>query len=355
MWLILRNKFEICNDAAVRVLGYDTQQELANTHPSALSPPMQACGTDSFTKAEEMMQIATTNGYHRFEWLHRKKNGEDFPVEVTLTAIPYGDEVGIYCVWRDISERKKVENELKEAKAAAEEANHTKSKFLALMSHELRTPLNAVIGFSELLSLQSTGPLVQKQQEIVSNIHRGGSILLNLVNDLLDFAKLESDQIVLDLQRIDLFDAVNTALSIIEKDGKDRHITVHADYDTNMPIWVYADKLRLIQSIVNICTNAVKYNHSGGNIWLEVALSSDQSTCCLSVRDDGFGIKPDQLQCIFEAFNRGNQQKSDIEGTGLGLNVTKRLIEAMRGTVHCSSKWGEGSTFSLELLTQNPV
>jgi len=354
MWLISGNKFEICNDAAVRILGYDTQEELASIHPSALSPPIQECGTDSFTKAEEMMAKATLNGYHRFEWLHRKKNGENFPVEVTLTAIPYGGDTAIYCVWRDISERRLAEKDLHEAKASAEAANRTKSKFLALMSHELRTPLNAVIGFSEFLSLQSTGPLLKKQQEIVSNIHRGGSILLNLVDDLLDFAKLENDQIEIDLQRVDVVDALNTAFSIIQNGAENKQVTIHREYTPNIPIWVCTDKLRLIQSVVNMLSNAVKYNETGGNVWLKATLNEEGTSCSISVRDDGFGIKPDQLHCIFEAFNRGNQRYSSIEGTGLGLNVTKRLVAAMGGSINCESTWGEGSSFHIELSTKYP-
>jgi PAS domain S-box-containing protein len=351
MWLILNNKFEICNDAAVAVLGYSTQQELASTHPSALSPPHQSCGTDSFAKAEQMMTAALEKGYHRFEWIHRKKDGSDFPVEVTLTAIPYEGDIGIYCVWRDISERKNAEAELKEAKLAADEANLAKSKFLALMSHELRTPLNAVIGFSEFLSMEALGPLAEKQKEVVSNIHRGGSLLLNLVNDLLDFAKLESGQFDIDIGKVDILDAVDVAISMVEKDAASREITIHWDHDPDQPIWVYGDKLRLAQSIVNIFSNAIKYNEVGGNIWIRTSPGEGDVFQTISITDDGCGIDESQFQNIFEAFDRGDQKNSHVEGTGLGLNVTKRLLEAMGGSVTCESSVGIGTTFALHLPT----
>lgn len=349
MWLILSNKFEICNDAAVNVLGYTTQEELTSTHPSALSPPLQADGADSFVKAEQMMRTALDKGYHRFEWTHRKKSGEDFPVEVTLTAIPYEGEIGIYCVWRDVSARKKIEDKLIYASDVAEEANMAKSKFLALMSHELRTPLNAVIGFSELLALQALGPLNEKQTSIVTNIHRGGTLLLNLVNDLLDFAKIESGQFDIDIQTVDPCEIVETAISIVQRDVRFNDINLHWSAETKSLRPIKADKFRAVQSMVNLLSNAIKYNESGGNLWVELLEMEKDGFLTISVEDDGCGIKSEDFENIFIAFNRGNQKHSHIEGTGLGLNVTKRLIEAMKGRVRLESTWGVGSTFLVDL------
>jgi len=170
----------------------------------------------------------------------------------------------------------------------------------------------------------------------------------------LDFAKLENDQVEIDLQHVDAVDALNTAFSIIKKDAENKQITIHRAYTPTTPIWVCADKLRLIQSVVNMLSNVVKYNETGGNIWLKATLNEEGLSCNISVRDDGFGIKPDQLDCIFEAFNRGNQRYSSIEGTGLGLNVTKRLVAAMGGSIGCESTWEEGSNFHIELSTKYP-
>lgn len=353
MWLILDNKFEICNDAAVSVLGYDTQEELASTHPSALSPPYQADGLDSFSKAEQMMAAALEKGYHRFEWTHRRKDGTDFPVEVTLTAIPYEGRTGIYCIWRDISARKDMEAALVEAKARAEEANLAKSKFLALMSHELRTPLNAVIGFSELLAAEALGPLEGKQQEIVGNIHQGGTILLNLVNDLLDFARIESGQFDMELAEIDVIGAVASSATIVADDAARCDVTIHWDQEGSEPRMARGDRLRLVQSIVNLFSNAIKYNRKGGNIWVSVEAGGAFGGMIVRVRDDGCGIKQERLSQIFDAFERGDQASGTIEGTGLGLNVSKRLLEAMGGDIRVESEPGQGSTFELHLAPAN--
>jgi len=358
MWVILNNKFEICNDAAVSVLGYESQNELTNTHPSALSPPMQPDGMDSFSKAERMMATVREKGYHRFEWAHRKKCGEDFPVEVTLTAIPYEGGAGIYCVWRDISMRKKTEAELVEAKAVADEANLAKSRFLALMSHELRTPLNAVIGFSEFLSLGTLGPLNEKQTVAVANIHKGGTLLLNLVSDLLDFAKVESGEFDICIENISLTDVVNTAVTFIEDEAKTRLVSIHWAGQSQTAGGVVlrkkaravGDKLRLIQSVVNLLSNAIKYNDVGGDVWVTLKENQASSHWIISVRDNGCGIKPTQFESIFEAFNRGDQKSSHIEGTGLGLNVAKRLLTAMGGEIQVESVAGEGTTFHLNIL-----
>lgn len=352
MWLILDNKFEICNDAAVSVLGYESQEELANTHPSALSPPIQPDGIDSFTKAEQMMTAALENGYHRFEWTHRKKDGMDFPVEVTLTSIPYDGGTGIYCVWRDISARKAMEEELVEAKAAAEAASLAKSKFLALMSHELRTPLNAVIGFSELLEAEAIGPLDKKQLEIVGNIHQGGTILLNLVNDLLDFTRVESGEFDTCTEKVNIADAITKSIAIVQDLAERRNITIHWTPEKIKLGPAQGDQLRLVQCIVNLFSNAIKYNQPGGDIWVSVRDEGDQ--CAVAVRDNGCGIKPDKIDRIFEAFERGDQSSGTIEGTGLGLNVCKRLLEAMGGSVSVESEWQKGSTFTIRLRSGEP-
>ena len=349
MWLILNKKFEICNDAAVSVLGYSSQEELASTHPSELSPPVQFDGVDSFTKAEQMMAAAVDKGYHRFEWVHRKKSGEDFPVEVTLTAIPYEGTIGIYCVWRDISLRKKIETDLVAATAAAEDANRAKSRFLALMSHELRTPLNAVIGYADLLGTEALGSLQEKQKEIVSSIHHGGTLLLNLVNDLLDFGKLESGKFEIDCSEIDAIQSIETSISMLQSECEKRDVTIHWAAQEAGSFMCVGDRLRLEQSIVNVLSNATKYNRPGGNIWVTLEHAADSNRVVISVRDDGCGIHEKDFEAIFRAFERGPQSDGNIEGTGLGLNVTKRLMEAMNGSCYFESTWGKGTTFHLAL------
>ncbi len=205
MWVIIDKNFELCNEAAVKILGYASREELQNTHPSQLSPPEQMDDRPSFEKAEEMMNLALKKGHHRFEWIHRRKNGEDFPVEVTLTRIPFAGEDAIYCVWRDITERKHAEDEAITARNAAMAANQAKSDFLSNMSHELRTPLNAIIGFSEII--KSSKEFQPEFHDYIARIGESGHHLLEIINDILDLSrieagKMEAQKLVINLRHL---------------------------------------------------------------------------------------------------------------------------------------------------------
>ncbi len=347
MWLIIDQKFEICNDAAVRTLGYKSQSELRNTHPSQLSPKYQEDGKPSFDAAEEMMTIALTKGYHRFHWTHTKKSGENFPVEVTLTKIPFQGKDAIFCVWRDITDQYNLEKELREAKINAEEASKSKSKFLSMMSHELRTPLNAVLGFSDMLKNELYGPLNEKQMGTVKSIYQGGELLLHLVDDLLSMAKIDQGEINLNIEHNNASEIVKNSINLVEKLANDSQITLHCEDIPDDLNCLYADRVRAEQILVNLLTNAIKYNQPGGNIWISV--DKNNSYTRFSVEDDGKGIQRDHAKQIFEPFYRGEQTTSGIEGTGLGLPICRRLSIEMNGECDFESVYGQGSVFWLDL------
>ncbi len=348
MWLIVDSKFELCNEAAVAALGYDNQAELSSTHPSKLSPPTQPDGQDSYAKAEAMMAAVVERGHHRFEWVHRRKNGEDFPVEVTLTEIPGNGGSAIYCVWRDITARKANENDLKLAKEEAERANKAKSEFLSNMSHELRTPLNAVIGFSETLSSGTYGELNPKQAEFINHIHTGGELLLLLINDLLDFSHIEAGNVELSISDViveDLFVAIKSLVSnLIEN----KEMTLHIDGNLDQVGAINCDRLRTEQVLINLISNAVKYGHERGNVWITVS-PEKPGFIKISVRDDGIGIAADQFDNGFKPFDRAGMARSGIDGPGAGLSIAKALAEAMDGAIGFESEKGVGSTFWIEL------
>ena len=347
MWLIVDKNFEICNDAAVRVLGYSTQSELQSTHPSQLSPEYQDDGQSSFDKAEEMMATALSQGYNRFEWIHTRKNGEDFPVEVTLTKIPFQGKDCIYCVWRDITERKKLESELTEAKQIAEEANNSKSRFLSMMSHELRTPLNAVLGFSEMLTSEINGPLNDKQMSTANSIHNGGELLLHLVEDLLSMAQIEQGELRLNPEACRPSDIQTNVINLVKALAEETTVNLHIS-DIPLDIdCIYADSIRAEQILLNLLTNAIKYNYPGGNVW--ISLEHNGNNVRFIVKDDGFGISKEHIANVFDPFNRGDQATSGIEGTGLGLPICKKLAMAMNGHCDFKSTRGQGSTFWLDL------
>jgi PAS domain S-box-containing protein len=348
MWLIVDNQFELCNEAAVATLGYADQAELASTHPSKLSPPTQPDGRDSFTKAKAVMAAAIETGHQRFEWMHRRKNGEDFPVEVTLTKIPHAAGNAIYCVWRDITARKATEEGLKLAKEEAEKANKTKTEFLANMSHELRTPLNAVIGFSETLSAGTYGALNPKQTEFVDHIHTGGELLLLLINDLLDFSQIEAGKVDLTVTDVIVEDLLADTMSLVSNLTKKRSRTLHVADNLERIGAISCDRIRTEQVLINLISNAVKFGHESGNVWIDVR-TEETGFARISVRDDGIGITPDQFENVFKPFDRAGMARSGIEGTGAGLSIAKALVTAMNGNIGFESEKGVGSTFWVEL------
>lgn len=348
MWLIVNNQFELCNEAAVATLGYNNQEELASTHPSELSPPTQPDGQDSFTKAEAMMAAVIEEGHHRFEWIHRRKNGEDFPVEVTLTSIPDKAGTAIYCVWRDITERKANEDGLKLAKEEAEKANKAKSDFLSNMSHELRTPLNAVIGFSATLASETFGALNQKQTEFIDHIHEGGALLLLLINDLLDFSRIEAGNVELTITDITLEDLFSATMPLVENLTEKRDSRLQLTDRLDQVGAIRCDRIRTQQVLINLISNAVKYGHDEGNIWIDVG-EGDKGFARISVRDDGIGIAEEQFEKIFKPFDRAGMAHSGIEGTGAGLAIAKALVDAMGGSIGFESELGAGSTFWIDL------
>ncbi len=277
----------------------------------------------------------------------RRKDGTEFPIEVSLSPFMTDGHNVVSAAIRDITERKKIESDLVEAKHLADEANRAKSAFLSSMSHELRTPLNAVIGFTDLLRTGLYGGLTPKQAEYLGYIAHGGNHLLNLVTEVLDLARVEADELKLKLQPLGVREAL--------RDLYETMAPLAAKADVRVTIQVpngighlHADRTRLHQILINLASNAIKYNHPGGSVTISAEPASG-AKIRIAVADTGKGIAVERHAEVFQPFQRLGAEQSNIEGTGIGLALARKLVLAMDGTIGFTSVPDRGSTFWIEL------
>ena len=261
---------------------------------------------------------------------------------------------GVFAAARDVTERKHFEltlqetnGELETAKALAEEANLAKSDFLSSMSHELRSPLNAILGFAQLMQSDSPGP-TPSQKESVDQILEAGWYLLKLINEILDLATIEAGKLLLSLESVSLAEVLLECQAMIEPQAQKAGLTMSFPrFDE--PTFVNADRTRVKQVLINLLSNAIKYNRKDGAVAVMCAPSS-AGHIRVSVQDSGAGLPPEKLAQLFQSFNRLGQEGSAEEGTGIGLVVTKRLVEVMGGSIGVESTVGLGSTFWVDLI-----
>ncbi len=254
---------------------------------------------------------------------------------------------------QDVTRVRAVERELREQSARAESASRAKSEFLARMSHELRTPLNSIIGFSQLLELEGLDP---RQSEHVGFVLKAGGHLLELINEVLELAKIEAGPMTISPEPVALADAIREALALVAPLAAERDVTLASSTDGLAQIGhVHGDRQRLEQVLLNVLTNAIKYNRAGGCVDVSSAVT-ETGRVRTTIADTGIGIAPDQLGKLFEPFERLGAELTQIEGTGLGLALSKRLLEAMGGTIEVASQPGTGTDVTIELAgAQAPV
>lgn len=250
------------------------------------------------------------------------------------------------------SERSLADDAIRAARDEAERANRAKSEFLSRMSHELRTPMNAVLGFGQLLTMED---LSVRQRESVDQILRGGEHLVGLIDEVLDIARIESGRISLSLQAVELTSALREAIDLIAPIAAQHGVTLRCDLQAPCEIHVRADRQRLRQVILNLLSNGVKYNDKGGEVRLSVTLDED-ARVLVAVEDNGWGIDAAKLERLFEPFDRLDAERSDVQGTGLGLALSRSLVAQMNGCLKVTSEAGRGSVFTIELeRAPNPV
>ena len=327
-----------CNQQAATLFGYDRPDEIIGTSVLTFAAPPSA------EVARVQREYARTHAYtQNAQYILTTKDGTQFPAEVSSSRLhdSGGNITGFVSVFRDISARKQAE-ELQRAKDVAEEASRTKSEFLSRMSHELRTPLNVILGFGELLRMDQHA-LNADQRESVEQILAGGRHLLQLVNQVLDITRLETGDLNSGRERVLVLDTITDVLTITEGQALQRGITVRSELPVD-PAWcVFADRQRLVQLLLNLVGNAIKYTPPHGHITLRCAVHDHSLQ--ISITDTGIGIPDDKLARLFTPFDRLDAERTAVEGTGLGLALAKALVEDMGGTIGAHSIAGQGSTF----------
>ena len=247
-------------------------------------------------------------------------------------------------VIQDITEKKIFEKDLLDARIEAERANQAKSIFISNMSHELRTPLNAILGFSQLMEMELDPQ--SENKSMLNEIHKAGSHLLDLINDILDLSKIEAGKVSISLKSIDPVQAIESAINMTNNLAFQNKITIYNKAD-NHSLKIMTDPVRLKQILVNFISNGIKYNNPGGKV--EISTEASDHLFKIIIKDNGLGIKQEMQKDLFQPFNRLGRESGGIEGTGIGLALTKKLAELMNGKIGFNSSPGNGSTFWVEM------
>jgi PAS domain S-box-containing protein len=324
------------NGGAERLFGYSAA-EAVGLPVSALIPQERRRDLALFER------LRAGGAVEELETLRRRKDGSEFPVSVTVSPIldPANRFVGVSVIARDVSDRQKAE--------AAERANLAKSEFLSRMSHELRTPLNAILGFAQLLEMDALDP---EQREGTQQILKAGRHLLGLIDEVLDVSRVDSGRLSLSVEALDLSELVEETVDLIRPLAAQRDITVSVPTANDGSV-VLADRQRLKQVLLNLLSNAVKYNREGGRV-LVASSNVAPDRLRLAVADTGPGIPLEVRGRLFSPFDRLGAEQTTVQGSGLGLALAKRLVEAMGGSIGFECEEGSGATFWIELPLRVP-
>ncbi|MEO6781940.1 MAG: PAS domain S-box protein, partial [Bradyrhizobium sp.] len=321
-----------------------------------IGAPFKNYFTDPARAEAGIKRVLSESKVTDYELTARAKDGKETVVSYNATNFYDRDGIlkGVFAAARDVTERKRWDRQLREntvelekAKAVAEKANLAKSDFLSGMSHELRSPLNAILGFAQVMESDSPPPSATQKASIEQILHAGW-YLLELINEILDLAVIESGRLVLSLEAVSLPEVILECQSMIEPLAQKRGITMTFPQFKN-PCFIKADRTRLKQVLINLLSNAIKYNKTGGTVVLDCSAGTSDHIR-ISVTDTGAGLSAEKLSQLFQSFNRLGQEASGEEGTGIGLVVSKRLVEVMQGSIGVESTVGTGSVFSIELI-----
>jgi PAS domain S-box-containing protein len=335
------------NAGAQRLKGY-AAEEILGKHVSVFYPEEDVRSG----KIERELAEARRVGRVEDESWRIRKDGSRFWANVIITALvdEYGTLRGFGKVTRDMTERRRFEQELERAREAAAAANRAKDEFLSRVSHELRTPLNAVLGFAQVLAMD---PLTAEQHDSVAHIVKAGRHLLDLINEVLDISRVASGQLSLSPEPVNVAQVISESVAMVRPLAAGRGVRITVE--DALGLHALVDRQRIKQVLLNLLSNAVKYNIAEGQIAVTWAKGAT-GRLLIRVSDTGMGIPETMMDRMFRPFDRLGADAGDVEGTGLGLTLSKGLVEAMGGQLSIVSTVGEGSTFTVDLpLTEPPI
>jgi PAS domain S-box-containing protein len=318
------------------------------TRDELIGAPFKDYFTDAVRAEAGIKRVLSETKLTDYELTARARDGKETVVSYNATTFYDRDRTlqGVFAAARDITERKILDQALQGAKLAAEKANLAKSDFLSSMSHELRSPLNAILGFAQLMQ-SGAPPPTPAQRQSIDQILQAGWYLLELINEILDLALIESGKLSLSPEPISLADVLSDCRGMIEPLALKSGIGLTLPRFDDTP-FIKADRTRVKQVLINLLSNAIKYNRAGGTVEVFCTVNATNRTR-ISVRDTGNGLPPEKLAQLFQPFNRLGQESGSEEGTGIGLVVSKRLVELMGGDIGVESTVGVGSVFWIEL------
>jgi len=333
------------NSGAQRIKGYSAEEIVGQSFTRFYSSKDAERGAPT-----RDLEAARTRGRFEDEGWRMRRDGSTFWANIVLTAVldHVGNLRGFAQLTRDLTGRRQADDEIAKAKAVAEKTSLASAEFLSGMSHELRTSLNAILGFAQLMESEQPPP-TPSQKESVAKIVQAGWYLMELINEVMDLAMIESGRLSWSLEPMSLADVMHECQAAIEPQAQKSGIRMTLP-EIDGQCFIKADRTRVKQVLTNLLSNAIKYNRPGGSVVVECTVSAPQRVR-ISVTDTGAGMQPDQLAQLFRPFSRVGQETSAAAGAGIGLVVTKRLVELMGGAIGVRSHVGKGSVFWIELVT----